>query len=432
MKNLTLLTILGAGAAMAGSLQPRTQQENFGRLELHWTANEKDRATAAKAWETLTAYHKGLPKTGRKLHVVYITFKDRPALPDYKERYDRIMKNIQAFYADQMQANGFPALTFDLELDENNKLVVHDVYVDKLMKEISITSSGTLAREATKKALAAKGIDIDKEHVLLVCQLPDGVGPYYGGGTSHYGTAYTCDQEGLDPLNFHRTDDMPEARYPMSRGKNTTVYVGGTAHELGHAFGLPHTGFAWGYSDCGNNLMGDGNHTYGNNLRGEGKGSFFAPSDALQLASMPLFCGVETTLTPDADFGEYCGTYVQDEPLELKTAPVKEGVRVTGKVKLDRKPYGVVVHLDPPEADEWVEYDGKRFKKPRGWGDYDTSAASCAVSANGEFEVTICRPGYENQKKIELRVTTLYTDGSRSIVYRPLLMTEEGAVEIKE
>ena len=45
-------------------------------------------------------------------------------------------KNIQAYYADQMQANGFPPLTFQLDLDERGKLVIHDAYVDKPMSEM--------------------------------------------------------------------------------------------------------------------------------------------------------------------------------------------------------------------------------------------------------------------------------------------------------
>ena len=39
-----------------------------------------------------------------------------------------------------MQANGFPPLTFQLDLDERGKLVIHDAYVDKPMSEMSAVS----------------------------------------------------------------------------------------------------------------------------------------------------------------------------------------------------------------------------------------------------------------------------------------------------
>mgnify|MGYP007019705655 FL=1 len=118
----------------------------FTRLPVSWTVNPRDAANARAAWKTLSAYHRGKPKSSRKLHVVYVTFKDRPALEGYRERYDHILKNIQAYYADQMQANGFPPLTFQLDLDERGKLVIHDAYVDKPMSEMSVQSSGPASR----------------------------------------------------------------------------------------------------------------------------------------------------------------------------------------------------------------------------------------------------------------------------------------------
>ncbi|MFR1412780.1 MAG: hypothetical protein ACLSUW_11040 [Akkermansia sp.] len=58
---------------------------------------------------------------------------------------------------------------------------------------------------------------------------------------------------------------------------------------MGHSFGLPHTGDGWNYPDAGASLMGHGNSTYGDELRHEGKGAYLAPTDALKLASVPLF-----------------------------------------------------------------------------------------------------------------------------------------------
>ena len=167
-----LLLVLGSGiwsvpamgmdeeSASRASVPASSDREGaeFTRLPVSWTVNPRDAANARAAWKTLSAYHRGKPKSSRKLHVVYVTFKDRPALEGYRERYDHILKNIQAYYADQMQANGFPPLTFQLDLDERGKLVIHDAYVDKPMSEMSVQSSGPVSREAARKVLASKAV----------------------------------------------------------------------------------------------------------------------------------------------------------------------------------------------------------------------------------------------------------------------------------
>lgn len=415
-----LLLALGAGVwnapAMGENAEPAPDAPasaareggDFTRLPVSWTVNPRDAATARAAWKTLGAYHQGKPRSSRKLHVVYVTFKDRPALDGYRERYDHLLKNIQAYYADQMQANGFPPLTFQLDLDDQGKLVIHDAYVNKSMSEVNVQSSGPVSREAAKKVLASKGIDIEKEHVLIVCQLPDGVGPYYGGGFSHQGTGWTCDQEGLDPASFLDTEMMQGGRFKVTRGKNATIYIGGTAHELGHSFGLPHTGTGWDYPNAGESLMGHGNSTYGNELRNEGKGAFLAPTDALMLASVPLFNGVETELPSDASYGRMIGKYVPGSFERLEAVPVKDGLRLKGRVRLTRPAYGIVVHLDPP-----------------GGSDYDSNAVGASLNGEGEFDLTICRPGYKGGF-IEMRVAVLNCDSTRSMITLPVWMDAQG------
>lgn len=381
----------------------------FTRLPVSWSVNPRDAAAARQAWQTLRSFHQGKPASKRALHVVYVTFRDRPALDRYRERYDHLLKNIQAYYADQMQANGYPPLTFGLDLDEKGRLVVHDAYVDTPVSALNVRNSGPVSREAAKKVLAARGIDIEKEHVLIVCQLPDGVGPYYGGGFSHQGTGWTCDQEGLDPASFRETAMMEGGRYKVTKGQNATIYIGGTAHELGHAFGLPHTGTGWDYPQAGKSLMGDGNFEYGSELR-KGKGAFLSPTDAMKLASIPLFNGVETPFPGDSSYGRVMGRFVPGAFEHLEAQPVKDGLRLTGKVKMLRPAYGVVVHLDPP-----------------GGSDYDTNAVGTALGGDGSFDVTICRPGYRGGF-IEMRVAVLNCDSTRSMTTLPVWLDEKGAM----
>jgi len=76
-------------------------------------------------------------------------------------------------------------------------------------------------------------------------------------------------------------------------GRYNTISIGGTAHELGYLFGLPHNTESPGdYKTQGHALMGDGNAHYLEERRGEDKGSFITMPEALRLASNPLFSGV--------------------------------------------------------------------------------------------------------------------------------------------
>lgn len=56
-----------------------------------------------------------------------------------------------------MQANGFPPLTFQLDLDERGKLVIHDAYVDKPMSEMSVQSSGPVSPGSRQEGAGFQG-----------------------------------------------------------------------------------------------------------------------------------------------------------------------------------------------------------------------------------------------------------------------------------
>ncbi len=397
-------------AAKAQDAEWRMARENAA-APAGWQANPVNLFYAEEAWKTLCAYHKNLPASARKLHVVYVTFKDRPALPDYKERYDRILKNIREYYAAQMKANGFPPLSFKLDLDDKGKLIIHDAYVDQPMSTMTVQSSGPVSREAAKKILAAKGVDIEKEHVLIICQLPDGIGPYYGGGNSRHGTAWICDQEGLDTTNLSNTAPMPGSRYGGSVGRNASIYIGGTAHELGHSFGLPHTNTG-GYPHSGRSLMGDGNATYGEELRQEGLGTFLYPSDALILAGAPIINGVEVDIPSGAGAGRLPGLYAPGafESIGIKNNPNADTVTLTGRVRLDRPAYGLVAHADPA-----------------GHSDYDAHANGVALNEGGSFEIEVPNPlGRGRNGFFELRLSVLNCDSTRSLFVMPVWKEEQG------
>ena len=97
-------------------------------------------------------------------------------------------------------------------------------------------------------------MDIDREHLLVfyaLCrQTNDGRyifdAPYYGGGSQAGGICHAADCELLDPLlltDTNRTIVLTEHYYPhlkVTVAKFNSMYLGGVAHELGHALGLPH------------------------------------------------------------------------------------------------------------------------------------------------------------------------------------------------
>ncbi len=61
------------------------------------------------------------------VRTIYFIPNDREANPDIDTQLDTIMKEVQLFYADQMEKHGFGRKTFALETDESGKIVIHSV-----------------------------------------------------------------------------------------------------------------------------------------------------------------------------------------------------------------------------------------------------------------------------------------------------------------
>lgn len=395
---LTGMLLLAATSGVLGE-STRAIAENgkaFNRLSVNWKASAEDQLKAKKAWEIISNWQKSGVKDGRKLNVIYVAIKDRPPLKDYKGRTDRIVKNVQAYYADQMKENGFPPLTFPLELDKDGKVVVHEAYLDRDLDSMDTNSSGPLTWEVAREALVKAGINPDKEYSLIVVQMPDKKGPYYGGGNFEAGRCWVCDAEHLDPLNFE-SKEKGDYRFGTVAMDNT-VYIGGTAHELGHCFSLPHTKNLTPVSESGSSLMGDGNYSYGKDLRGEGKGAFLIQSDALRLASTPLFSG---------RFKEVKGEISAQYP-DFKAVPVKDGLEISGKVKGNPPVYALVAYFDPV-----------------GGGDYDASTTTCVPSKDGSFHLKITRPGYKGG--FELRLAALHANGATTMTNTMMIAGDKGA-----
>ena len=169
----------------------------------------------------------------------------------------------------------------------------------------------------------------------------------------------------------------------ISLGKHNSIFIGGIAHELGHALGLPHCRQRPDEAVLGTALMGSGNRTYGDELRNEGKGSFLTLAHALRLASHPQFSGsVKGFNLP-----------VKAELTDLKLTTEGKAIKVSGKMKASPPLYAVVAYFDP-----------------EGGSDYNATTATAVPDADGNFSLSC--DALARGKAGELRLIPLHVNGS--------------------
>ncbi len=176
-----------------------------------------------RLWD-LTPYESVMPDMVR---IIYFMPRNRTAQPDMWTKLDRLIRDVQSFYADQMEANGFGRKTFTFETDENDQTVVYRV--DGKFHDIYYHTDTTEKIHAE----VASQFDMEKHVYLIVAEVSSqaieqkdicGVG-----GSSWFGLEHQVKSQGgyaVIPASGECFDGEV--------GK----YV--TAHELGHAFGLAH------------------------------------------------------------------------------------------------------------------------------------------------------------------------------------------------
>lgn len=294
----------------------------------------------------------------RPLIVTLFTGSDTDPAPEYRERLTRTMTHIQQFYADEMERHGFGPLTFGLETEDDGLIKVRVVRGERPNAEYN-GDHGREIRGIVNRALAEEGIDGRKQTVVIFCNLTvwdadrrtmRHHSPYYAIGSSREGIAWQLDSVLLDAAelgNTARDAYLRDGQYGhISLGRYQSIFVGGTCHELGHAFGMPHNRERADERELwGTALMGSGNRTYGEELRDEGKGSFLTLAHAMKLAVHPGFTGSVRDMNrrPRSRYTS----------LDLDPIAEGKGVRLTGRIHSDIPVHAVIAYLDPEGGSDY-------------------------------------------------------------------------------
>lgn len=340
-----------------------------------WTALASDEGAASTAVKIRTPH--------QYVYIVYLNPADRECLPSYQERLDRVMTEIQTWYRDEMVRNGFAPMTFPLERDEDGKLVIHVVKSSRSYALGEEITTEEMRDNNVKPALLKEGIDVDQEHIIIfansvfVEKRDNGIAylssaNYCGLGDHRSGTAWVTDAELLDPLNLDKKEPriLDGGERPYTLGGYNVTYIGGVAHEFGHALGLPHNKETEEqFEELGYALMGSGNYHLFGKRAGDEKESYLSKPHATVLSSHPLF----RRDTTDIDVEPVCRFR------EIEFAPGDGEYIVSGRVEATPRAYAVVAYHDPLEHAM----------------DYDATSWVGDVAEDGRFEVRVgaLKPG---------------------------------------
>ncbi len=161
------------------------------------------------------------------VRIIYFIPNNRSAQPDMWTKLDRLIRDVQSLYADQMEANGFGRKSFSFETDENGDTVVYRV--DGRLNDVYYQTNTTekiLSEVATQS-------DLEKFVHLIVVEV----------------SSQAIEQE--DVCGVGGSNWLLSQHQIKSRGGYAVIPASGdcfdgdrgtivTAHELGHAFGLDH------------------------------------------------------------------------------------------------------------------------------------------------------------------------------------------------
>ena len=178
----------------------------------------------------------GEPRTVR---LVYFLPNDRPYRAEVVEQLKEEILDIQTFYSEAMQAHGYRDMTFQIESDAQGKPVVHRV--DGQQSEIYyVDDTSNDDTSNTVRAEIQQVFDVRQNiYFIVVDSGIDSLGT--GVGNSRVGAnAVGRGKNGGDVL-------IPAHHFQTGINHNEPGYHKLSAHEIGHAFGLPHDFRSGGY-----------------------------------------------------------------------------------------------------------------------------------------------------------------------------------------
>lgn len=366
----------------------------------------------------LDAWHKDQPEPGdRHLHIVAWRSQDRDFATDHRARLQRILEHIREFYAVEMERHGLGRRTIRLSYDEDRKLIVHEVTGARNHSDYG-KPDGQIIRNECLPVLHAAGIDADRETILIFTNLvewnPEALtfthkSPYYAGGSHRSGTAWQLDSAELDTRNLSLTEPLIEdGEYGrISLGRHNSIFIGGIAHELGHALGLPHCRALPNEDPSGRTaLMGSGNRTYAEELRSEGPGTFLTLAHALRLASHPQFSGSVKGMNLPVR------ATLADRQIEL--APDRRSFAFQAKIESPIPAYAMIAYLDP-----------------EGGGDYDAHTVVAIPDQERRISLACQANALVPGKAGTLRLVTCLVNGATSSEQHDYRVAEDGTVDLE-
>lgn len=377
-----------------------------------------DTAGAEAARAILDAWHADQPEPGeRTLHIVAWRSRDRGFAPEHRARLQRIMEDIRDFYADEMERHGFGRRTIRLPYDPDGTFIVHEVTGEGRHADYG-KEDGQRIRKECLPVLRAAGINADRETILIFTNLVEWnadtltfthKSPYYAGGGHRSGTAWQLDSAELDTVNLEKTAPMiQDGEYGrISLGRHNSIFIGGIAHELGHALGLPHCRARTGEDPAGRTaLMGSGNRTYAEERRGEGPGTFLTFAHALRLASHPQFSGSVKGMNLPAR------ATLADRKIEV--AEDGRSFRFRARAESPIPVYAAIAYLDP-----------------EGGGDYDARTVVSIPDGDGRIDLACGPDALVPGKTGTLRVVTCLVNGATSTEQHDYRVDAEGRVDLE-